>query len=368
MSGHELEPVAERSEPAGLQAPVAPSAAGLRGLSDALGNRALARAAIARRPRTTPAVARDPLTDGAPPPVSPKIRALADTQISPELRAVAIEMRAEPPPTLEHLRALRNRVQTVRLLFDTDQPAGTTEADNWGGAMVQTVLARTLLDGLVAPGSDLPLRLAWGKALGTCRQLVGLLRAAESAEPPDPAATPAPAFTPAPSPNPLPPPPPPPPGSEPPAPAPVAPAGKPADTMEFEICPAIEAAIGEIAHMVSAATIEEIEAVRDRFADLPERIFAVGAGQEFAPVAALEFQKGLELVNQATRAQPDQLEDVAKLLDSAADRVTHLDRSGGSDPSGAGDDDAPPPATPPGFTPAPSPNPLPPPPPPPIRP
>jgi hypothetical protein len=365
VSGHELEPVSERAEPAVLQAPVAPASAGVRSMAGAMGNRAFASAAIARRPAARPAVARDPLTDAAPPPVSPKIRSLAETKIAPELTAVAAEVRGDPPPTLEHLRTLRNRVQAVRAVFDTDQPAGATEANNWGTAMVHTVLARTLLDGLVAPGSDLPLRLAWGKALGTCRQLVGQLRAVESSEPPEPAPAPAPEV--APSPNALPPPPPPPIGSEPPAPAPAAPTTKPADSMEFEICPLIEAAIGEIAHMVSAATMEEIAAVRDRFQDLPERIFAVGAGQEFAPVAALEFQKGLELVNQATLAPPAQLEDIAKLLESAADHVTHLEREGGGDAGDPGDAaDAT--ADPPGFNAAPSPNPLPPPPPPPIQP
>ncbi len=351
MSERGFDPLPERAEPAGIPAPAAPAHAGLQGVAGALGNRGFASAVLARRPAGDRLVARDPETDAGPPPVSPAVRALADTKIAPELRAVGSEIRGTPPPTLEHLRKLRTRVATVRGLFDTVQPEGDVAAQNWGGAMVQTVLARTLLDGLLFPGSDASLRLAWGKTLGTCRQLVGLLRAAEVETPPTPE------FVPAPSPNALPPPPPPPIGSGPQLPAP-APA-KPADVMESEICPRIEEAIGEIAHMVEAATTEEIEAVRDRFSDLPDRIYEVASGQEFGPVAALEFQKGLELINQVTLAPPDQLADIADKVESAADRVTNLERSG----------DEPPPASPappdPGFNSAPSPNALPPPPPPP---
>jgi hypothetical protein len=191
-------------------------------------------------------------------------------------------------------------------------------------------------------GSDATLRLAWGKTVGTSRQLVGLLRAAEVDAP---ATEPAPGLVPAPSPNPLPPPPPPPIGSEP-QPA-AASALKPADVMEFEICPRVEQAIGEIAHMVTAATTEEIEAVRDRFSDIPNKIYEAASGQDFGPVAALEFQKGLELVNHVTRTPPDQPADIAARLDSAADRVTSLE-------GGTGDEPTPTPS----FTPAPSPNPL----------
>jgi hypothetical protein len=342
----------ERSAPAGMPAPAPPSFTGLREVAGTVGNRGFASAVLARRPAPAAAVARDPETDEAPPPVSPAVRALAETRIAPELRAVSAEILASPPPKLEQLRQLRARVATVRGLFDTDQPAGEAAAQNWGAAMVQTVLARTLLDGLLFPGSDATLRLAWGKTLGTCRQLVGLLRAAEADAP---ATEPTPAFAPAPSPNPLPPPPPPPLGSEP-QPA-ATPAARPGDVMEFEICPRVEQAIGEIAHMVTDATTEEIEAVRDRFSDLPDKIYEAASGQEFGPVAALEFQKGLELVNQATLPQPDQLADIAAKLDSAADRVTSLE-------GGTGDEPTPTPS--PSFTPAPSPNPLPPPPPPPL--
>jgi hypothetical protein len=354
MSGHELDPATERSLPTGVEQHATTAPAGLRGLAGAVGNRAFAAAAIARRPAVAAVVARDP-DDEAPPPVSPAVRALADPQIAPELREVVEALRADPPPTLEHLRQLRVRVATVRALFDQDAPAGGDAAANWGSAMVNTVLARTLLDGLLFPGSDAGLRLAWGKTLGTCRQLVGLLRAAEAATP---AAGPAPAFEPAPSPNALPPPPPPPIGSDPPAPEPAA--AKPADTMEAEICPRVEEAIGEIPRLVASATVDEIEAVRDRFEDIPEKIFSTAEGQEFGPVAALEFQKGLELINQATLAPPEQLADIAAKLEAAANRVTNLEVSPGS----AGDE----PARAPAFAPAPSPNPLPQPPPPPIEP
>jgi hypothetical protein len=351
VSERGFDPLPERSEPAGMPAPATPTVARIRGVAGAMGNRGFASAVLARRPAGGRMLARDPNTDTGPPPVSPTVRALAETKIAPELRAVGTELRGTPPPAVEHLRTLRTRVATVRGLFDTVQPEGEIAAQNWGGAMVQTVLARTLLDGLLFPGSDAGLRLAWGKTLGTCRQLVGLLRAAEAETPS------APEFVPAPAPNALPPPPPPPIGSEPQLPA-VAP-GKPADVMEFEICPRIEQAIGEIAHLVEAATTEELEAARDRLSDLPDKIYETASGQEFGPVAALEFQKGLELINQATLPPPDQLTDIAEKVESAADRVTNLERSG----------DEPPPPSPsppePGFNPAPSPNALPPPPPPP---
>jgi hypothetical protein len=349
VSEREFDSLPERPQPAGVPAPAAPVLAGLGSVAGAMGNRGFASAVLARRPAGGAIVARDPGADPGPPPVSPAVRALADTRIAPELRAVGAELRAAPPPAIEHLRTLRTRVATVRGLFDTVQPEGETAAQNWGGAMVQTVLARTLLDGLLFPGSDAGLRLAWGKTLGTCRQLVGLLRAADVETPPAPEATPAP------SPNALPPPPPPPIGSEPQLPA-AAPA-KPADVMEFDICPRIEQAIGEIAHLVEAATTEELEAARDRLSDLPDKIYETASGQEFGPVAALEFQKGLELINQATLPPPDQLTDIAEKVESAADRVTNLE--------GAGDEPPPAATAAPGFNPAPSPNELPPPPPPP---
>jgi hypothetical protein len=233
----------------------------------------------------------------------------------------------------------------VRGLFDTVPPPAGTAGDNWFDARASTAIGRTLLDGLLFPGSDAELRLSWGKALGTCRQLVGILQQA-AAQSPTPAT---PEFAPAPSPNPLPPPPPPPPGSEPAAPAP--PALAPDAAMEFELCPRIEAAIAEIPRMLAAETIEEIEAVRDRFADVPERIVAVAGSEQFGPVAALEFQKGLELVHQATLTPPEQLANIAETLDLAAGIAANLQPAGSDEPA---------------FKPAPSPNPLPPPPPPPL--
>jgi hypothetical protein len=355
MSGRERDSQPERPAPVGIPAPAAPTPVGLHGVAAGLGNRGFASAVLARRPAATAALARDPDTDEGPPPVSPEVTALAETKIAPELLGVSAELLATPPPPVEQLRQLRVRVATVRGLFDTMQPAGDIAAQNWGSAMVKTVLARTLLDGLIFPGSDAGLRLAWGKTLGTCRQLVGLLRAAEADAPP-----PEPAFAPAPSPNPLPPPKPPPIGSEPPAPTPAA---KPAEVMESEICPRVEQAIGEIQYMVTSATKEELEAVLERYGDIPDKIYEVAGGQEFGPVAALEFTKGLELVNQVTLTQPEQLADIAGRLESAAHRVTNLTTA----PSEG--DEEPPPVAPqpaPSFTPAPSPNPLPPPPPPPL--
>jgi hypothetical protein len=353
MSGREPDSLRERSAPLANPTPAAPAPAELRGVAAGLGNRGFASAVLARRPAATATVARDPDTDQGPPPVSPEVTALAETKIAPELLSVSGELLGTPPPPVEKLRQLRVRVATVRGLFDTAQPAGDTAAQNWGSAMVKTVLARTLLDGMIFPESDAGLRLAWGKTLGTCRQLVGLLRAAEVDTPP------APEFTPAPSPNALPPPPPPPIGSELPSPTPAA---KPADVMESEICPRIEQAIGEIAYMVTSATTAELEAVLVRYDDIPDKIYEVASGQEFGPVAALEFAKGLELVNQVTLTEPEQLADIAGRLQSAARRVTNL-----TTPAGEGDDEPPPtPQPPPAFTPAPSPNPLPPPPPPPL--
>ncbi len=330
---------------------------GLRGVAAGMGNRGFASAVLARRPATTAPLARQPDPEDAAPAVSPEVTALATGKIAPELLAVSAELRGTPAPVVEQLRPLKVRVAAVRALFDTMQPAGDIAAANWGTAMVKTVLARTLLEGMIFPESDAGLRLAWGKTLGTCRQLVGLLRAAEADEPP-----PAPAFEPAPSPNPLPPPKPPPIGSEPDA-APT-PAAKPAVVMESEICPRLEQAIGEIAYIVSSASKEELEAVLDRYGDIPDKIYEVAGGQEFGPVAALEFTKGLELVNQATLSQPEQLADIAGRLESAASRVTNLTTA-----PGEGDEEPPPvaPQQAPAFTPAPSPNPLPPPPPPPLH-
>jgi hypothetical protein len=355
MSAHEPDSLPEHSEPVGVPAPAAPAVADLRGVAAGMGNREFASAVLARRPVATATVARDPDTDEGPPPVSPEVTALAETKIAPELLAVSAELLGTPSPVVEQLRPLKVRVATVRALFDTMQPVGDIAATNWGTAAVKTVLARTLLDGMIFP-SDAGLRLAWGKTLGTCRQLVGLLRAAEADAPP-----PEPAFAPAPSPNPLPPPLPPPIGSEPASPTPAA---KPAVVMESEICPRLEQAIGEISYIVTSATKEELEAVLDRYDDLPDKIYEVASGQEFAPVAALEFVKGLELVNQATLSEPEQLADIAGKLQTAAHRVTNLTTT-----PGEGDPDPPPVPTPPApaFTPAPSPNPLPPPPPPPLR-
>jgi hypothetical protein len=356
MSSPERDSLPERDAPAGMPAPIAPSRVGLRGVVAGMGNRGFASAVLARRPAAMATLARDPDADEGPPPIAPEVTALAETKIAPELLAVSAELLATPSPVVEQLRPLKARVATVRGLFDTMQPAGDVAATNWGTAMVNTVLARTLLDGMIFPESDASLRLAWGKTLGTCRQLVGLLRAAEADAPP-----PAPEFAPAPSPNPLPPPLPPPIGSEPAVPTPAA---KPAVVMESEICPRLEQAIGEIAYMVTSATKEELEAVLDRYGDIPDKIYEVANGQEFGPIAALEFMKGLELVNQATLEKPEQLADIAGKLQTAAHRVTNLNL-----PPGEDDPEPPPaPAQPaPAFTPAPSINPLPPPPPPPLR-
>jgi hypothetical protein len=355
MSEPERDSQPERPAPVEAPAPVARSAVGLSGVAAGMGNRGFASAVLARRPAATATVARDPDTDEGPPPIAPEVTALAETKIAPELLAVSAELLATPSPVVEQLRPLKARVATVRGLFETMQPAGDVAATNWGIAGVKTVLARTLLDGMIFPESDAGLRLAWGKTLGTCRQLVGLLRAAEADEPP-----PEPAFEPAPSPNPLPPPKPPPIGSEAAAPTPAA---KPAVVMESEICPRLEQAIGEIAYIVTSATKEELESVLDRYDDIPDKIYEVASGQEFGPVAALEFAKGLELVNQATLSEPEQLADIAGKLQVAAHRVTNLTL-----PPGEGDPEPPPvPAQPaPAFTPAPSINPLPPPPPPPL--
>jgi hypothetical protein len=187
--------------------------------------------------------------------------------------------------------------------------------------------------------------MAWGKALGTCRQLVGVLRADAPAAGPSP--TSGPAFEPAPSPNALPPPPPPPIGSTPPEPEPVP---QPPDVrMESEICPDIEAAIAEIPHVMAAEKVADVVAIRDRFADLPSTIGGVAESSELGRVAAIEFQKGLELVNQLTLTPPEQLANIAETLEAAAALATTL------------------PEETPELGPAPSPNPLPPPPPPPLQ-
>jgi hypothetical protein len=357
VNGREHDPLEERTARPGQPAVVtsASPTAGLLALAGTMGNRAFATAALSRRPASgrSAVVARQGPGHDAPPPIPPQTRAVAEKQISPEVDAVAAELRASTPPTLEHLRRLRTRVATARGLFDTvPAPAGGLPADNWSEAIASTAIGRTLLDGLLFPGSDAELRLSWGKALGTCRQLVGLLREGASAQS---AGTPEPA----PSPNPLPPPPPPPIGGEPAAPAP----SPPDVAMETDICPRIEAAIGEISRMVASDTVEEIEVVRARYADLPERIDTVAKGQEFGPVAALEFQKGLELVKQATLAPPEQLAQIADALEDAADLTANLDAAPEARPPSEAT-----PAPGPGPNVAPSPNPLPPPPPPPITP
>jgi hypothetical protein len=133
--------------------------------------------------------------------------------------------------------------------------------------------------------------------------------------------------------------------------------------MEFEVCPRIEAAIGEIPHMVASDSVDEIEAVRDKFADVPDQIVAVAGDTEFGPVAAVEFEKGLELVHQATLPPPEQLAQIAETLEGAAEIVTNLQTAGETSDEGSSS----PPAPSPPPSPAPSPNPLPPPPPPPPR-
>jgi hypothetical protein len=354
VNGHEHDPLTEAATPvAHTAAPPSPAhPAGLRAAAGTMGNRAFATAVLSRRP----VLARQGPGHDEPPPLPPQVRAVAETKIAPELQAVATELRATPPPTVEHLRRMRVRVAAVRELFDTVRPPAGVVADNWEDARSSTAIGRTLIDGLLFPESDAMLRLGWGKALGTCRQLVGILREAASQAP-----KPAPDPGPAPSPNPLPPPPPPPIGTQPPP----APALSPDAAMEFEVCPRIEAAIAEIPHMLAAETVAEITAVYDRFLDVPNQIIAVAGGQEFGPVAAVEFEKGLELVRQATLPPPEQLIQIAELLERAVAIADNLETPGAGNAGGA--QPAPVPAPTPSGTPgfAPSPNPLPPPPPPP---
>jgi hypothetical protein len=130
--------------------------------------------------------------------------------------------------------------------------------------------------------------------------------------------------------------------------------------MELEVCPRIEEAIGTIPRMIASDSVEEIKAVHDEFEDVPDEIVTVAQGHEFGSVAAVEFDKGLELVFQATLPPPEQLVQIAELLEGAAEIVTNLEEPGNPD---QGASSPPPPA--PG--PVPSPNPLPPPPPPPPR-
>ena len=258
-----------------------------------MGNRGFASAVLARRPATT-TVARDGDTDEGP---ATRL-ARSDCSRRDEDRAGTARRQRRAPrhsvAPVEQLRQLRVRVATVRGLFDTDQPAGETAAQNWGGAMVQTVLARTLLDGLLFPGSDATLRLAWGKTLGTCRQLVGLLRAAEADAPPpepglrartvaQPAAAPKARRRSGPSP----------PRPRPPPSPPIVVESRSARASSRRSARSVH---GHVRHT------EELEAVLDRFSDIPDKIYEAASGQEFGPVAALEFQKGLELVNQATLA------------------------------------------------------------------
>jgi hypothetical protein len=273
--------------------------------------------------RAAAAVARDPdppaTTD--PPPIPEATLRKAEDRIVPELNAIADAIEELSAPTPKDWRELRQRVAAVRADFDS-VPTPPVEQfaayDNWLAARSLTAFVRELIDQQLSNGSDALLRMAWGKSFGTCRQLVGILRNSQPVE-----GAPAPETF--------------------------------ADTMEFELCPRIERAIGQIPDIVEHLTGEELAKTRQELADLPQRIIDASFGEPFGHVAAVEFQKGLELIEQATRPPGEEGKQMVERLRAAGERAGDLESSHDSIFAPA----------PKGPIPAPSPNPLPPPPPPP---
>jgi hypothetical protein len=331
VTDHAAEHEQEVSRPARGPQPAdgaAPLAA-LPALAAAMGNQAFAAAARSGRvrpdgvTRAAAAVARDPDPPAAtdPPPIPEATLRKAEDRIVPELNAIADAIEELSAPTPKDWRELRQRVVAVRADFDS-VPTPPVEQfaayDNWLAARSLTAFVRELIDQQLSNGSDALLRMAWGKSFGTCRQLVGILRNSQPVE-----GAPAPETF--------------------------------ADTMEFELCPRIERAIGQIPDIVEHLTGEELAKTRQELADLPQRIIDASFGEPFGHVAAVEFQKGLELIEQATRPPGEEGKQMVERLRAAGERAGDLESSHDSIFAPA----------PKGPIPAPSPNPLPPPPPPP---
>lgn len=334
MTDHAAEHDQELARPAHSVRPSdgAAQLAALPALAAAVGNRAFTAAARSGRvrpdgvTRAAAAVARQPGPPASPatdpPPIPEATLQLAETRLVPELNAIADAIEELGKPTPKDWKELRLRVAAVRADFDRvpePSPLDHFAANqNWIAARSLTAIVRELIDQITSNGSDAFLRMAWGKTLGTCRQLAGILRASEPLD-----GMPAPDTL--------------------------------ADTMQFEHCPRIERAIGQIPEIVERMSGDEIERTRQDLVDLPQRIIDTSVGEDFGHVAAVEFQKGLELLEQATKPAGEEGAQMVERLRGAADRVADLEESHPSIFA----------AAPKGPVPAPSPNPLPPPPPPP---
>lgn len=337
MSAPATEHDQEVTRPARSAQPVdgAAQLAALPALAAAVGNQAFTAATRSGRVRpdavthAAAAVARQPgppsSTTADPPPIPEATLRKAEDRIVPELNAIADAIEELSAPTPKDWREIRQRIVAVRADFDS-VPTPPVEQfaafDNWIAARSLTAFARELVDQIMSNGSDAQLRMAWGKTLGTCRQLVGILRRSEPVE----GAT---------APETL------------------------ADTMEHDLCPRIERAIGLIPDIVEHMSGEQLQKTREDLADLPQRIIDTSFGEDLGHVAAVEFQKGLELIEQATRPPGEEGKQIVERLRAAGNRAADLDTTHDSifapvprDPSNV----------------APSVNGLPPPPPPPIQP
>jgi len=331
MRGSEREAVTRRAA-ARTERPPAERGVGdagsMQAVAAAVGNQAFAAAARSGR-LARAAVGRQGHDDAPgppemPEPVPPKLKALADGQIVPALREVSEALRGDPP-TPETLRTLREKVARTRALFDTVAAPSGLVGDNWFGALGETAIARTMLDDMIKPGSEFDLRMSWGKAFGTARQLAGILQQGDAAAPTD--GTPAPT--------------------------------SPGPRIEFEVCPRIEGAIREIPTLTTAESIEPLQATLETTRDIAQQLVDLAQGNPLGRTAAVEFEKGWELVEQWTLPESEHAGHVADRLDGAADTASDLAGEHGWSAT-------PLPAPTPTFEPAPSPNPLPPPPPPPL--